>query len=216
MNLRQYNPKASVTFLHFGNWNLKIGVMLTQIGSALTQIGLVLTQWILVQSVYNRQALHLYRPKKKNKHTLGCCRFLLRLSLSKSHILGFQAVYLQIIYVYLVLTQWVRSCVRRRSSQAAFLSAAAAGSLTCATRIEPPKCSEWEKKVQRNGRALRGGLLCMDGRSSSWPSSLIGRCYISRALPVHLKKNTESVYKDAQSSSVWREYSASLRLKRWF
>lgn len=86
-------------------------------------------------------------------------------SCSKSHILSLEAVYLWIIYVYLMLTQWVRSCVRRQSSQAAFLSAAAAGSLTCAIRIQPPKCCESGRKREKkrekrkrlkNGRTLRG------------------------------------------------------------
>lgn len=51
-----------------------------------------------------------------------------------------------------------------------------------------------KKKGGGDGRALRGELLCVDGWSSSWPSSLIGWRYISRTPPVHLKENTASVH----------------------
>lgn len=74
--------------------------------------------------------------------------------------------------------------------------------------------SEKRKKKEKkkgNGRALRGELLCMDGWSSSWPSSLIGWRYISRTPPVHLKENTASVH--TMMHSVWSGVQFDLRAK---
>lgn len=83
-------------------------------------------------------------------------------SLSKSHILGSPTVYLRIIYVYLILTQWVRSGVRCQSSELGGLPVHYCGCKfgLCQT------CSAGEllgakkqKKKEEKGRALRGELL---------------------------------------------------------
>lgn len=78
------------------------------------------------------------------------------ISMSQSHSCGLITVYLQIIYVYLMLTQWMRSALWAR--QAAFLSAPVAGSLACGRRIHG------EEEGPKTGRTL----LYMDNRSSSW------------------------------------------------
>lgn len=78
------------------------------------------------------------------------------ISMSQSHSCGLIIVYLQIIYVYLMLTQWMRSVLWAR--QAAFLSAPVAGSLACGRRIHG------EEEGPKTGRTL----LYMDNRSCSW------------------------------------------------
>lgn len=126
-------------------------------------------------------------------------------SLSKSHILGFYAVYLRIIYVYLMLTQRVRSGVRRHSSQSSLPVHCCCGWKfdLCHSHSDAKVLWVKKKKGQKNGRALRGEPLYMDSWSSSWPSSLIGCRYISRTPPVHLKKNTASVHTRMHSPWVY-------------
>lgn len=92
----------------------------------------------------------------------------------------------------------------RHSSQAAFLSTAVAGSLTCAIRIQPPK-------GQKKGRALRGKLPCVYicGRLvlRVTPAPLIGLMLHKQDSPSALE---EKHSEDAQSLSVWSAVQSDL------
>lgn len=101
--------------------------------------------------------------------------------MSQSHSCGLIIVYLQIIYVYLMLTQWMRSVLWAR--QAAFLSAPVAGSLACGRRIHG------EEEGPKTGRTL----LYMDNRSCSWSIPNWVALYKLDS-PVHMKQNTAIVH----------------------
>lgn len=111
-----------------------------------------------------------------------------------------------------MLTKRVRSCVRSQG-----LPVHCCGRMfdlchsPSAAKVLWVKKGKKRKKKKGNGRALRGELLCMDGWSSSWPSSLIGWRYISRTPPVHLKENTASVH--TMMHSVWSGVQFDLRAK---
>lgn len=101
--------------------------------------------------------------------------------MSQSHSCGLIIVYLQIIYVYLMLTQWMRSVLWAR--QPAFLSAPVAGSLACGRRIHG----------EEEGQRLAAPR-CIWTTGPAADPSLIGWHYISWTPPVHMKQNTAIVH----------------------